>query len=88
MIASVSLGEERFFHFKHRDHKTERYKLRLAHGSLLIMAGAMQEKWLHQLQKPTGPLAHGFINLRKLIGTPDWGFQQVEHLPEANVLER
>ncbi len=89
VIASVSLGEERFFHFKHRDHKRERYKLRLAHGSLLIMAGAMQEKWLHQIAKtnrPIGPRIN--LTFRKLIGTPDWGFQQVEHLPEANVLER
>lgn len=89
VIASVSLGEERFFHFKHRDHKTERYKLRLAHGSLLIMADAMQEKWLHQIAKtnrPIGPRIN--LTFRKLIGTPDWGFQQVEHLPEANVLER
>lgn len=72
VIASVSLGEERFFHFKHRDHKTEHYKLCLAHGSLLIMAGAMQEKWLHQIAKtnrPIGPRIN--LTFRKLIGTPN-----------------
>ena len=51
IIASVSFGEERPFHFKHRTIKTERHKLVLAHGSLLLMKGEMQHYWLHQIAK-------------------------------------
>ena len=51
IIASVSLGEERFFHLKHKKDKTQRLKIKLEHGSLLIMGGAMQENWQHQIAK-------------------------------------
>lgn len=51
IIASLSLGAERWFHFKHRTLKQEKYKICLAHGSLLIMKGKMQEQWLHQIPK-------------------------------------
>lgn len=51
VIASVSFGEERPFHFKHRTIKTERHKLLLQHGSLLVMKGEMQHYWLHQIAK-------------------------------------
>ncbi|MBT8243691.1 MAG: alpha-ketoglutarate-dependent dioxygenase AlkB [Winogradskyella sp.] len=51
IIASVTFGEERPFHFKHRRLKEERHKLILQHGSLLLMKGAMQEHWLHQIAK-------------------------------------
>lgn len=51
IIASVSFGEERFFHLKHKQHKEERYKIKLAHGSLLVMGGTMQKHWQHQIAK-------------------------------------
>lgn len=51
VIASLSLGETRPFHFKHRKLKSERYKIELEHGSLLLMKGAMQHHWLHQIAK-------------------------------------
>jgi alkylated DNA repair dioxygenase AlkB len=51
VIASLSLGEERPFHFKHRYIKEERHKLILQHGSLLLMSGEMQHYWLHQIAK-------------------------------------
>lgn len=51
VIASVSFGETRPFHFKHRTIKEQRYKLELEHGSLLIMKGEMQQHWLHQIAK-------------------------------------
>lgn len=50
-IASLSLGTTRTFHFKHRNLKEERHKINLEHGSLLIMKGAMQKHWLHQIPK-------------------------------------
>ncbi|MCC1484516.1 alpha-ketoglutarate-dependent dioxygenase AlkB family protein [Winogradskyella immobilis] len=62
IIASLSLGEARPFHFKHRTLKTERHKLLLEHGSLLIMKGAMQHHWLHQIAK-TKKLIGERINL-------------------------
>jgi alkylated DNA repair dioxygenase AlkB len=51
IIASVSFGEERPFHFKHRTIKDERHKIILEHGSLLLMKGEMQHYWLHQIAK-------------------------------------
>ena len=50
-IASLSLGADRIFHFKHRQIKSERHKITLANGSLLMMSGAMQHHWLHQIPK-------------------------------------
>ena len=51
VIASISLGAERPFHFKHKIFKEQRHKLLLRHGSLLIMKGEMQHYWLHQIAK-------------------------------------
>jgi len=49
-IASLSLGAERKFSFKH---KTNGYtkSLRLENGSLLVMKGQTQSHWLHSLPK-------------------------------------
>jgi len=51
VIASVSFGEARPFHFKHRTLQDQRHKLSLEHGSLLLMKGEMQHHWLHQIAK-------------------------------------
>jgi alkylated DNA repair dioxygenase AlkB len=51
VIASLSLGEARWFHFKHRHIKEERHKILLEHGSFLIMKNTMQHYWLHQVAK-------------------------------------
>ena len=56
VIASISLGQERFFHLKHRKIKKQRLKIKLEHGSLLIMGGAMQHHWLHQIPKTSKPI--------------------------------
>ena len=50
VIASLSLGAMRRFQLKHR-RLPERLSLDLPHGSCLIMAGATQHHWLHQLPK-------------------------------------
>lgn len=51
-IASVSLGAERKFAFKHKKtQKTE--SLMLSHGSLLVMKGETQTHWLHRLPTTT-----------------------------------
>lgn len=49
-IASLSLGAERRFTFKHKINK-EKVTLCLEHGSLLLMKGIIQSNWLHQLPK-------------------------------------
>ncbi|WP_029035248.1 alpha-ketoglutarate-dependent dioxygenase AlkB family protein [Salinimicrobium terrae] len=49
-IASVSLGAERRFVFKHKT-SGEKYELQLEPGSLLLMAGETQKYWLHSLPK-------------------------------------
>lgn len=50
IIASLSLGAERTFQLKHRD-DAELLALALEHGSLLVMAGATQHRWLHRVPK-------------------------------------
>ncbi len=47
-IASLSLGAERKFSFKHKATK-ETVSLTLEHGSLLEMKGPTQTHWLHRL---------------------------------------
>ncbi len=51
IIASVSLGAERIFHMKHRTDKSQKIKINLTHGSLLVMSGGTQHYWLHQIPK-------------------------------------
>ncbi len=52
LIASVSFGEVRRFHLKHKsDRSVRRIRLNLSHGSLLIMAGSTQHFWQHQIPK-------------------------------------
>ncbi len=51
IIASVSFGEERFFHFKHKANNSLKQKILLQHGSLLVMREKTQKFWLHQIPK-------------------------------------
>ncbi|WP_408730909.1 alpha-ketoglutarate-dependent dioxygenase AlkB family protein [Aequorivita sp. CIP111184] len=60
-IASLSLGAERKFAFKHKETK-ETISLNLEHGSLLIMKGTTQSHWLHRLP-PTKKVQSPRINL-------------------------
>ena len=58
VIASVSLWHERYFNLRHKKDKTQKHKLLLEHGSLLLMAGPTQHFWQHQIAKtakPVGP---------------------------------
>ena len=49
-IASVSLGAERKFSFKHKQ-SNKTISVLLEHGSLLLMKDATQKNWLHSLPK-------------------------------------
>jgi len=51
VIASVSFGAERSFHLQHNSLKDQKLKITLEHGSLLIMKGATQHFWKHQIPK-------------------------------------
>lgn len=50
-IASLSLGAERRFVFRHKSGATPDVPVRLAHGSLLVMRGTTQIHWRHSLPK-------------------------------------
>lgn len=70
VIASVSLGAERYFHLKHKADKSQKLKFALAHGSLLLMEGSTQHYWKHQIAK-TARAVEPRINLtfRKVLTT-------------------
>ena len=50
VIASVSLGATRRFDLKHRD-TGELVRVDLPDGSLLVMSGETQHKWVHRIAK-------------------------------------
>jgi alkylated DNA repair dioxygenase AlkB len=60
-IASVSLGADRKFLFKHK-HTGETVSLLLENGSLLTMEGKTQTYWLHRLP-PSKKVTQARINL-------------------------
>jgi len=62
VIGSVSLGETRTFHLKHRTMENEKIKIPLTHGSYLLMKGSTQHHWLHQIPKSKKQMAER-INL-------------------------
>jgi len=55
-IASISLGQERLFHLRHKKDKSLKHKIFLEHGSLLLMKGETQHYWHHQLPKTVKPI--------------------------------
>ncbi len=61
VIGSVSLGATRRFRIKHNTSK-ETMSFDLGHGSLLIMAGTMQQFWKHEVPKTKLPVGER-INL-------------------------
>ena len=60
-IASLSLGAERKFSFKHKENK-QRIDIVLERGSLLVMKAGTQTNWLHRLP-PTKKVNSPRINL-------------------------
>ncbi|WP_224489175.1 alpha-ketoglutarate-dependent dioxygenase AlkB family protein [Robertkochia flava] len=51
LIASVSFGQDRSFHFRHKKDKSLKKKIVLENGSMLLMKGETQHSWQHQLPK-------------------------------------
>jgi alkylated DNA repair dioxygenase AlkB len=60
-IASLSLGQQRFFDLKHKNLGTQ-LKLELGDGALLLMAGQCQQYWQHRVPKMASA-TKGRINL-------------------------
>lgn len=61
-IASLSVGAQRVFRFRHRHNKGLSVSLPVAHGSLLMMYPPLQKFWQHELPK------------RKNVSTPRVNF--------------
>jgi len=70
VIASISLGAERLFHFKARNGAVV-FAERLPHGSLFIMAGQTQQNFKHEVPKEPRVIQPR-INLT---------FRRIEHKP-------
>jgi alkylated DNA repair dioxygenase AlkB len=56
VIASVSLGATRRFKLRHRRSRNSASTLDLAHGDLLLMAGATQHNYVHAVPKTARPV--------------------------------
>ncbi len=55
-IASVTFGQVRAFDIRNKLNYSEKYSVRLEHGSLLLMKGDLQTKWDHRIAKSTKPM--------------------------------
>jgi alkylated DNA repair dioxygenase AlkB len=67
VVTTVSFGSERDFVLKHRVSK-ETITHRLAHGSLLVMAGTSQEHWLHAVPKTQAPVGERIsLTFRRIV---------------------
>ena len=56
VIASISLGAERRFDFRHNETR-EMVSVQLQHGSLLVMSGRSQDCWMHRVARTTRVLS-------------------------------
>ncbi|MCH5686122.1 alpha-ketoglutarate-dependent dioxygenase AlkB [Niabella sp. W65] len=55
-IASLSLGQERLFDFRHKQDHSKKYGILLEHGSLLLMKADLQKEWEHRIAKSGIPM--------------------------------
>ena len=55
-IASVTFGQVRSFDIRNKADHSEKYSVRLEHGSLLLMKGDLQAKWDHRIAKSNRPM--------------------------------
>ena len=57
-IASVSFGQTRAFHLRHKfDKAIKPFSIPLTHGSFLMMSAAVQQYWEHHIPKTNKPVA-------------------------------
>ncbi|HEX4607525.1 MAG TPA: alpha-ketoglutarate-dependent dioxygenase AlkB [Urbifossiella sp.] len=70
VIGSVSFGGTRAFQFRHKTRKAEKRSIDLTHGSLLVMRGATQHTWLHQIPKTAKDVPERLNLTFRVIVTP------------------
>jgi len=56
VIASVSFGQVRSFDIRNKADHSEKYSVRLEHGSFLLMKSGLQEHWEHRIAKSVKPM--------------------------------
>ncbi len=67
-IASLSIGQERMFDFRHKQDHTKKHAILLQHGSLLLMQPDLQKDWEHRIAKSNIPMrARINMTFRKVI---------------------
>ncbi len=67
-IASLSIGQERNFDFRNKEHHSAKYALTLEHGSLLLMKADLQKGWEHRIAKSSQPTkARINLTFRKVL---------------------
>ena len=70
VIASASFGATRRFQFRHKHRKELKQAVDLAHGNLLVMRGATQVNWLHQVSKTAQPVGERInLTFRKVVAS-------------------
>lgn len=57
LVASLNLGGARRFDLRRKGGSRIEHSLTLEHGSLLVMSGATQHHWQHQVAKTRAPVA-------------------------------
>jgi len=73
VIASLSFGAERRFAMRRKDDHTQVKRITLEHGSLLIMAGSMQQHWQHAVARTAQPIAERInLTFRLTAGPKFW----------------
>ena len=85
-IAAISLGVERVFTMVPKSKKGRRkhtQKLKLAHGSLLVMGGRMQHTWRHAVPKASELGERFNITFRWLKEPPRFQSNATEGLPPS-----
>ena len=73
VIVALSLGAERRFRLESKDKRRTRKQLQLAHGSLVVMGGACQHRWRHEIPRVNQLEAERVsLTFRVLRGPPGW----------------
>lgn len=69
VIGSLSLGATRTFRIKHNESK-ETMSFQVGNGTLIIMAGTMQEFWKHEIPKTKEPVGERInLTFREIVET-------------------
>lgn len=69
LVASVSVGAERMFELRHKHHRQhKKHIITLCDGDLLLMAGATQGYWQHQIPKSSTAVGERIsITFRQIV---------------------